>query len=380
MFRFTPYLFKGLWRHRARTALTVSGTAVALLVFCFVNAIQDGLRRLTQDAASQRTLIVFQENRFCPQSSRLPQDYERFLTKQPGVVRVVPIKVFTNNCRASLDSIVFQGMPVEKLRETRDLQLTGGSWQDFGQRDDGALVGAAVAARRGLAVGDEFTIGDVTVYVAGVFHSRVAAEENLIYTNLEFLQRARGNNSVGTVTQHEVHLNETADADAVAAAIDEHFHGGPVATTTRNKGQFQADTISDLAELIGFIHLLGYACLGLTLALVSTTTVMSVQDRIREHGVLQAIGLRPGRILRLIVGESVVLSLLGGIVGVVGGLLLLYFGGFCVAAEGVTISFTPSLRLAVMGIAISGAVGALAGFAPGLQAARTKIVAALRQS
>ena len=116
MFRFAPYVVKSLWRHRTRTLLTVSGAAVALFVFCFVGAVQEGLDRLTQNEDAQRTLIVFQENRFCPTSSRLPEDYTARIQKISGVKDVMPVQVWTNNCRASLDVIVFNGAPVEKLR------------------------------------------------------------------------------------------------------------------------------------------------------------------------------------------------------------------------------------------------------------------------
>src|SRR5690606_9309329 len=102
------------------------------------------------------------------------------------------------------------------------------------------------------------------------------------------------------VTLHEVRLVENANADAVAARIDEQLRSGPVATTTRRKGAFQASTLSDLAGLIGFAHWLGYACVGLVLSLVATTTLMSVQDRTQEHAVLQTLGVRPGRVFRLV--------------------------------------------------------------------------------
>ena len=380
MAKFLPYVFKGLWGHRARTMLTVSGTAVALFVFCFVNSVQNSLRQLTQDERSQRTLIVFQENRFCPQSSRLPQDYTRYLEKLPQVAEVVPIKVFTNNCRASLDAIVFQGMPADKLRSSRNLELIDGNWNGFENQDDAALVGEAVAGRRNLKVGQKFSIGDVSIQVAGVFRSDTPSEDNLIYTHLEFLQRARGKNDVGTVTQLEVHLNENADVETVSQAIDHHYRGGPVSTTTRTKGMFQADTLSDLAELIGFIHWLGYACVGLVLALVATTTVMSVQDRIKEHGVLQTIGLRPNRIFQLVVFESTLLSVFGGILGIGFGFTYLAFSGMSVAAEGVSLTFRPTVELLTVGVAVSLMVGLLAGVAPGLQAARTRIVNSLRQA
>src|SRR5690349_3234592 len=100
MFKFVPYVLKSLWRHRGRTFLTVSGSAVALFVYCFVGAVQQGLDRLTKSQEAERTLVVFQENRFCPASSKLPEDYARTVSKLPGVSNVVPIKVFTNNCRA----------------------------------------------------------------------------------------------------------------------------------------------------------------------------------------------------------------------------------------------------------------------------------------
>ena len=378
MFRFAPYVLKSLWRHRARTFLTVSGSAVALFVFCFVGAVQNGLHRLTGDAQADRTLIVFQENRFCPSSSKLPEDYARTVAKIDGVKDVVPIKVFTNNCRASLDVVIFQGIPPAKLRSTRDFELRSGNWSDFESRTDGAIVGQAIAQRRGLSAGQKFTIGELTVSVVGVFRSAVAAEDSFIYTHLDFLQRARGRSSVGTVTQLEVHLADTANPEVVAQAIDDQFRNGPVATSTRSKGVFQADTLSDLAELIGFAHYLGYACVGLVLGLVATTTVMAVQDRIKEHGVLQTLGLRPGRIFRLVLAESVIQSMLGGLLGVSSGMLLLAWGELAVGAEGVTIAFQPSVELAISGAMVAAVVGVLAGIIPGYQAARSEIVAALR--
>jgi putative ABC transport system permease protein len=378
--KFIPYVLKSLWRHRARTLLTVSGTAVALLVFCFIGSVQHGLHRLTSSDDAGRTLIVFQESRFCPQSSRLPQDYARTIAETPGVRDVSPVMVVTNNCRASLDAIVFQGMPAEKLKAWRGLTLNSGEWTAYEKQDDAALVGDAVASRRGLSVGDKFTIGGISVVVQGVFHSPVAADNNLIYTHLEFLQRARGTDSVGTVTMHEVQLQDDADPDAVAKQLDQEFKSGPVATTTRTKGMFQADTLADLAELIGFVHWLGYACVGLVLSLVATTTVMSVQDRIKEHAVLQTLGLRPGRVFGLVVLESLLLSSLGGVLGVGASAALLAWTGMSVAAEGVTIAFEPSAMLALQGVLVAVVVGVIAGLAPGWQAARTEIVSALRHA
>jgi len=380
MFRFTPYVIKSLWRHRARTLLTVSGAAVALFVLCFVGSVQEGLERLTEDEHAQRTLIVFQENRFCPTSSRLPQDYADRIRKMPGVKDVMPVLVWTNSCRSILDAVVFNGAPAQKLRSARDLRLSSGNWGEFTSRHDAALVGRNVAQRRKLTVGDQFSIGEISVKVAGVFGSSIAAEDNLIYTNLEFLQYTRGLNAAGLVTQHEVHLTDDAEPDALALAIDEALRAGPVATTTRRKGAFQTSTLSDLVDLIGFAHWLGYACVALVLSLVATTTVMSVQDRVREHAVLQTLGLRPARVFRLVIAESLLMCAIGGGFGTAAALAVLASSGVAVGAEGVTIAFRSSWQLGALGIAVSLVVGVLAGLVPAFQAARTQIVSALRDA
>ena len=379
-FRFAPYVLKTLWRHRARTLLTISGAGVAMFVFCFVGSVQEGLLRLTVDEAAQRTLIVFQENRFCPTSSRLPQDYAGRIHEVSGVAEVLPVQVWTNNCRASLDIVVFNGAPPKQLRQARNLTLIAGDWSDFESRRDAAIVGRNVAQRRRLRTGDQFSIGEMSVKVAGIFASTVPAEENLIFTSLDFLQYGRGPEFVGVATQFEVTLTPEADPDEVSRLIDESLKAGPVATTTRSKGAFQTSTLSDLVDLIGFAHWLGYACLGLVLSLVATTTVMSVQDRIQEHAVLQTIGLRPGRVFRIVLAESLLLCVIGGAVGTTIALATLSWGGMAIGAEGITIAFRPSLQLAILGTMISVGVGLAAGFFPALQAAQTPIVTALRQA
>jgi len=376
--KFLPYTLKTLWRHRSRTILTVSGSAVALFVFCFVGAVQEGMNDLRRRQEAKGSLIVFQASKFCPATSHLPQDYERKIERLAGVREVVPVQVFTNNCRASLDVVVFYGLPPESLRAARDFELVSGNWPEFEQHQDAAVVGRAVANRRGIEKGDKFSIGGISVNVAGIYKSDDPSEENYIYSHLEFLQRAEGMDLVGTATQLEVLLDEGVDADAKCGDIDDLFRGGPVETVTRPKGVFQAQSLGDLTQLIEMAHYLGYACVGLILALVATTTVMSVQDRIKEHAVLQTIGFSGARVFRLVLTESVLLSAAGGTIGVGVAIAVLKLSSLSVGAEAVTIAFTPSLRLAATGMAVAVATGLLAGIAPALHAARTEIVPALR--
>jgi len=378
MFKFAPYLLKTLWRHRGRTMLTVSGSAVALFVFCFVGSVQEGMDRLTSQSDS--TLIVFQANKFCPATSHLPQDYDQIIGKMPGVQEVVPIQVFTNNCRASLDVVVFYGVPAEKIQKIRDFDLTEGSWDEFKSNQDAGIVGESVARRRNLKLGTKFAVGEVKVTVAGIFNSPDPSEEDYVYTHLDFLQRTPGMNLVGTVTQHEVVLDDSADAVKTSGLIDDEFRAGPVETDTRTKGVFQASSLADLVELIELSHYLGYACIGLMTMLISTTTFMAVQDRIKEHSVLQTLGFSDSIVFALVLAESVLISVGGGVVGTGVAMLTLAGSGLSVGAEAVTIAFSPSVGLALTGLVGSLAVGIAAGVLPAVAAARADIINGLRQA
>lgn len=378
MFAFAPYVLKSLWRHRVRTILTLSGAAVAIFVFSFVASIQEGLDNLSSNEDAQKTLIVFQENRFCPSSSRLPEDYARKISSIAGVRSVMPVQVWTNNCRASLDIVVFNGVPPRQLQESRDFKLLTGSWGAFESERNAALVGRNVAARRGLKPGATFSIGEITIKVAGIFSSDLPQEENVIYTNLLFLQNTSGLDSVGMVTQFEVALDKAAEPDEVTAAIDTALKSGPVATTTRSKGAFQTSTLSDLVDLIRFAHWLGYACVALVLSIVATTMVMSVQDRVREYAVLQTLGVRPWRVFRIVLAESLILCVGGGTIGTIIAVLVLQLSGLAIGAEGVTIALRSSTTQLLLCISGSFLTGLIAGSIPAVQAAFTPIVRSLR--
>ena len=168
------------------------------------------------------------------------------------------------------------------------------------------------------------------------------------------------------------------DAAAKSVEIDELFRSGPVETDTRPKGVFQAKSLGDLTQLIAMSHYLGYACVGLVLTLVATTTVMSVQDRVKEYAVLKTIGFSRPRVFSLVLAESVVLGAAGGAIGVGTAIAMLNFSNFAISAEAVSIALTPNLRLLATGLIVALAAGVLAGVAPAWSAARTEIVPSLR--
>lgn len=371
--RFAKYLLKNIWRHRTRSMLTIGGAAVGIFVYYFLCSLQDGMHQLTEGAQNNRSLIVFQANRYCPSTSRLHEEYARTISKMSGVQDVMPVKVYTNNCRASLDVIVFHGVPAEKIQTFRDLKLISGDWDLFLKRKDAAVVGSAIAKRRRLTQGSKFTVGEISVTVAGIFESQIPADESFVYTHLDFLQRSRGMASEGSVTQFEVRLNEDADAESVCRAIDERFRNGPISTDSKPKGAFQASVAGDIVELIDFSGYLGLACVALVFGIVSTTSAMTVQDRFKEFAVLQAMGYTAGRIFRFIVVESLIVSQIGGVLAILAATFMLWWTQLAVGTEGVLIAFQPSHLIAGKSMLVSFVVGALASLFPAWSAARLDI-------
>src|SRR3982751_6204988 len=208
MLKYTPYVLKNLLGHRVRTLMTVAGMALLLFLFLFVSSIQQGLDRLLNSRDDR--LIVFQAYRFCPSSSQLPIFYEDAIRGVPGVKDVLPVKVVVNNCRASLDTVVFHGVDPKLLPTVRpNMAFLSGDWGAFQARTDAALVGRRIAERRGLKPGQSFTVAGVTVQVAGVFASDAVGEENVIYTHLALIGNP-GSHHEYHATLFEVQLDDPA--------------------------------------------------------------------------------------------------------------------------------------------------------------------------
>ena len=370
-------VMKIIWRHRVRSMLTALGSAMAMFLFCFVGSIQSGLDDLIGQQEADRSLIVFQKNKFCPATSQLPEVYADAILEIDGVREVVPIQVFTNNCRASLDVVVFYGMPPEKVHEVRDFTLASGSWDTFSSQQDAALIGSAVARRRKISTGDTFSIGEYSVRVAGIYDSENQAEENYIYTHLDYLQRGDDASSDGLVTQFEIVLRESADAAIVQEQVDTLFAVGQVETDTRMKGAFQQKSLGDLMQMIRMSGYLGYGCVGLLLILLMTTTLMSVQDRIKEHAVMKTLGYSQSNVFSIVLLETAIIGIIGGAIGIAAAVMAIISSGLAIGAEAVTIAFTPSLDLVLTGGVLLASGSMVAGIIPAWVASRTSIISAL---
>lgn len=374
--RMLPLVAKYIVRHRARTLLTLGGIATAMFLFCAVQAMRSGVAAATEETARETNLVVYRENRFCPFTSELPQDHTRTIAAIPGVASVTPMRIVVNNCRASLDVVTFRGVQEEAL-QSADFKLIGGSLQEWKLRNDAALVGERLAERRGLSVGDRLDAAGITVSIAGILTSDNPQDQNVAYVHLDFIQRA-GVDKQGIVTQFNVKVNDPGQLDAVSAAIDEAFANSQAPTWTSSEKAFVARAITDIVQLVEFAGWLGIGSLVAIFALVANAISLSVQDRVKDHAVMQTLGYTEGLITRLVVFESLGISLLGGFLGVGLAYLVSWFGQFTFSVEGLSVIIHADALTVALGLAICAAIGIVAGLLPALRAARLSTAEAFR--
>ena len=386
-----PYVLKQVARHRIRSLLTIGGIAVAMFLFTAVQAMNQGVTEATTATANDTTLVVYREDRYCPATSQLPQDYTRRIASVDGVVSVTPIKIVVSNCRTSLDVVTYRGVPKDDfLRDRADeFELISGSYEDWGKRTDAALLGEFLAQRRGLRPGMTFDAAGITAYVAGVVRSENPQDQNVAYTSLEFVQlngqmieegenKGGRKSQLGIVTQFNVKVADASMLDRVADDIDAMFASAQEPTATFTEKAFIGRVADDIIELVAFARWLGLGCLAAVLALVANAIILSVQSRVSEHAVLQTLGYPSRLIAALIVAEGVLLSLVGGVIGAVLAVTIAHSSNIALSVEGTSIPIVAGPALLVTGIAVCAAIGIIAGLVPAFQASRREIAECFR--
>ncbi len=220
-------------------------------------------------------------------------------------------------------------------------------------------------------------VGGISITVSGILRSDQAQDQSVAYTHLKFLQRSSSHKE-GIVTQFSVIVDDPKHLDEVAEAIDREFKFAQDPTTTWSEKAFVARAVSDIIEIVHFARWLGLGALAAIFALVANAIILSVQDRIRDHAVFQTLGFTEGLIARLILVESLLLSLLGGCFGLFFAVAFTFWNPLSFSVEGLSIHIQAGPETIVLGLFFCLLIGILAGLFPAWQASRREIVACFR--
>ena len=381
MIQVIPTVLKQIKRSPIRTSLTLGGIAVAMFLFIMVESMRTGVKAATEITANDTTLVVYRENRYCPFTSRLPQYYEDRIEQIDGVVSVVPIKVHVSNCGASLDVVTFRGVPRESIQHAmaKDGIIVDGSIEAWKRRGDAAIVGSALAKRRGIKVGDRFSAAGIEVFVAGIQETEQSQDKNVALVQLPFLQEAARKGGTGTiVTQFNVRVNNPNELDSIASSIDETFAHDEHPTSTFPEKAFVGRAARDIVQLSEVAGLLAWGALAAVFALVANAVALAMRDRVRDHAVLQTLGYTGWLIGWMVLLEGVFIALAGGIIGGVAAFVAVQLGQFTMTMEGVNIEIASDPTAAIVGVALALALGMFAAMIPALRLARTDIASCFR--
>jgi putative ABC transport system permease protein len=161
-----------------------------------------------------------------------------------------------------------------------------------------------------------------------------------------------------------------------ARAIDDMFHGSPVPTKSESEQAFKADFISMLGNVKAFILSICGAVVFTTLLVCANTMAMSIRERTREVAVLRTVGFTQGSILKLLLSESIAISLLGGLIGIVLATIAVLF--MSRPGMGMPVSMHMTASVAAFAMVVAVFVGVVSGVIPSYRASHLKIVEALR--
>jgi putative ABC transport system permease protein len=233
------------------------------------------------------------------------------------------------------------------------------------------MLGERAAADLGVVVGDPVTIDDRQFTVVGIYRTGALYEDGGAFANLAVVQQMAAKS--GVVTAVFVTAAPGADASALAAHIEDQFPNLATIADTSEYGKVdQGITILDAANMAISILAVGIGAIG-----VMNTMVMSVFERTREIGTLRAVGWSSSRILRMILGESLLLCLVAMVAGSVAGFLAIQG---LLLVETISSLLQPEYTVDVFlrGLVVAVAV-AIAGAAyPALRAVRLTPMEALR--
>jgi putative ABC transport system permease protein len=380
--KYVNLVLKSARRSKRRTLLTVMSVAIAVFLFASLRAVLDGFSAGAEASSSTRIVTI----RSTSLIFSMPTSHGDAIRSTPGVRDLTWANWFGGIYKDPQNFFAnFAVEPESYLRLYPEVVLTPEERAAFLEDRTACIVGDGLAKRFGFKVGDRITLQvGIPVYgtqdfdftVRGIYKSTGAAVDN---QSMMFHWKYVDERSLekGHVGWYVAEIANPDQAAQVSTAIDQKFANSPYETKTDTEKAFQSSFVSMFGNLNLLLGSIALAVVITTLFVAGNTMAMSVRERTTEIAVMRTLGFPAATIFLLISGEALLMSIVGGILGV--GLArwivhpdFLQAGGF-IPAIGVN-----NTNLATA-LALSALIGALAGFIPATMASRLKIVDALRR-
>lgn len=386
--KFLALVFSNLKRKKLRTTLTLLSIFVAFLLFGFLSAIKAAFLAGVDIAGADRLIVRHKVSLIQP----LPQSYEARIEAIPGVDAVAATTWFggiykdpknfiatfpvdPDKYLAMYPEFVVAPEVLSKWKQTRTGAIVGKTTFDRFARSEGWKIGDRVpftspiwGQPKGQAQWEFEIVGTYTAQKKG-------ADDTSLIFRYDYFDEARQERK-GTIGWFGVRVKDASQAAAVAARIDQEFANSPNETKAEAEGAFAAGFASQVGD-IGTIVAGVVSAVFFTILLVAGNTMsQSVRERTEEIGVLKAMGYPNGLVLNLVLLESCLIALLGGLAGL--GLAWLITLGGSPVPQMLPVFVIPHRDL-ILGAVFAVALGLIAGTVPAVYAMRLEIAVALRK-
>ncbi|MDJ0940477.1 MAG: ABC transporter permease [Woeseiaceae bacterium] len=377
--KYLGLIWHSVWRKKIRTSLTILSVFVAFLLFALLSAVGFAFRG-GEDVADAERLIVLEKVSII---NPLPSSYQARIQAVPGVEAVTHANWFGGYYQEPRNSqfAQFPVRPYEYFTLYPELQMPEEQLRAWANNREGAVVGSQMAEALGWEVGDRIPI-TATIFpktdgsmtwefdIEGIFASDdPRGVTNFMLFDYEYFDEARAH-SRGQVGWYILRVEDGADPVAIANAIDRQFENSPAETDTSTEAAFAASFAAQFGNIALIVSLI-LGAVFFTLLLVSGNTMsQSVRERISELAVLKTVGFEDSTVLGIVLSESVLIMLLGGLLGLGTGWLLIQSGGLLPGL------YLPASTI-LLALAFMIGAGVLAGLFPALKAMRLSIIDAL---
>jgi putative ABC transport system permease protein len=380
------YIARNLFARRLTTALTAGGMALVVYVFATVLMLAAGLEKTLVSTGRDDNVIVIRRGAQTEVQSGVDRQQAAVIESLPeiavdaGDVRLVskePVVLINLPKRATGKpaNVVIRGVTEAGLALRSQVQIVEGRMFRPGTAE--VIAGRAIADNfRGAGLGETVRLASRDWTVVGVFDGGRTGFDSEIWGDAEQMLQAFRRNAFSAVI---FRLADPSRFDAVKATLEDDPR---LTVEAKRETKFYADQSQALANFISYLGT-GISIIFSIGAIIGAMITMyaSVASRTSEIGTLRALGFSRAAILAAFLGESLLLGLCGGIIGVAAASVMQAFSisttNFQTFAE-IAFSFALTPKIVVVSLVFSLVMGFVGGFLPAARAARLKIVDALR--
>lgn len=377
-------LSRNIWRHKARAVLTFLGLVVATLAFGLLSTVVSAWYAGAESASNARLITRNAISLVFP----LPMSHADRIRQVDGVSALSWANWFGGIYKEPRNFFPqFAVDPPTYLAAYPEYVVGDDARDRFFKDRRSVLIGRKIATTHGLAVGDNLVLkgtiypGDWNFQVAGIYDGKSPSTDTAQlffhwnYLNEDSKRRglARFQNSTGVFI---LTIAEPYRAAEISLQVDALFRNSAYETLTETEKAFQLGFVAMTEAIVLAIQIVSYVVILIILAVMANTMAMTVRERTGEYATLKALGFSPWFVASLIASESVLLALLGGLVGALltfpvanafGSLMGTLFPVFQVA---------PMTTAVQLGLAVM--VGVAAALVPAWRSSRVSIVEGLR--